>query len=213
MTATSHSFSVFGPSAYSAPTTARYFSGEAKQGSATEAPSNNGAEGSDQAANDVAKLQAEIESLKTKLKESNDQRVYLLAEMENVRRIAKNDIERATKYAAQPICKGLLLAIDNLQIAVDNLPREKLANDSVLQNYAEGIEATLKIFHKVLGEHGMVEFGQVGEKFDPNHHEAVAMIPAQEGQEPNTLGAVMKTGFFFKDRVLRAAQVAVVSKQ
>lgn len=161
----------------------------------------------------MKKLEAEVADLKKKLKDSNDNRVYLLAEMENVRRIAKTDVDKAKQYAAQPIAKALLLALDNLTMAVAAIPADKRKNDVAFGNLANGIEATLRIFQKVLGEHGTVEFGAVNDKFDPNKHEAVAMIPAAaEGQSPNTIAHVMKTGFMFKDRVLRPAQVAVFMK-
>jgi molecular chaperone GrpE len=138
-----------------------------------------------------------------KLRESNEARVYDMAEMENVRRIAKVDVERARAYAAQPIAKGLLLAVDNLSAAV------AAVEGKVDAGVSSGLSATLKIFLKVLGEHGVAQFGAPGEKFDPNVHEAVGMVP---GEPPNTLSAVLKTGFMFKDRVLRPAQVIVTMK-
>jgi molecular chaperone GrpE len=76
----------------------------------------------------------------------------------------------------------------------------------------EGVGATLKIFLKVLGEHGVAQFGAPGEKFNPNVHEAVAMLPAQADQQPNTVVNVLKVGYMFKDRVLRPAQVTVAMK-
>lgn len=163
-------------------------------------------------ADPVKKLEAEVAELKKKVKEVNDNRVYLLAEMENVRRIAKADVDKAKQYAAQPIAKALLVALDNLTMAVASIPGDKRQSDSAFNNLADGVDATLRIFSKTLSEHGTVQFGTVGEKFDPNRHEAVTMFPATAGQEPNTVAHVMKTGFLFKDRVIRPAQVAVFMK-
>jgi molecular chaperone GrpE len=56
------------------------------------------------------------------------------------------------------------------------------------------------------------QFGKVGEKFDPNRHEAMMQAPAPAGTEPNTVLALLKTGFVIKDRVLRPAQVVVATK-
>lgn len=187
----------------------------------TEPPAEEGAAGSEQkgagaasgASDKAAKLESEVADLKKKMKEINESRTYLLAEMENVRRIAKADVDKAKQYAAQPIAKSLLLALDNLTMAVSAIPADKRKADAAFANLAEGVDATLRIFTKVLKEHGTVEFGAVGDAFDPNKCEAVAMFPATaEGQKPNTVAHVMKTGFMFKDRVLRPAQVAVFVK-
>ena len=159
----------------------------------------------------LASLQAELASTKLKLKDALDSRAYLVAEMENVRRIAKLDVEKAKQYAAQPIAKGLLLAVDNLSITTAAIPKDGSLPPAVA-SLAEGVGATLKIFLKVLGEHGVAQFGVVGEKFNPNVHEAVAMLPAQSGQDPNTVVNVLGVGYMFKDRVLRPARVTVALK-
>lgn len=161
----------------------------------------------------MKKLEGEVAELKKKLLEVNQNRAYLFAEMENVRRIAKVDVDKAKQYAAQPIAKALLLAVDNLTMAAASIPDEKRKNDASFANLAGGVEATLKIFLKTLAEHGTVQYGAVHDKFDPNVHEAAAMIPSQSAsQAPNTIAHVMKTGFMFKDRCLRPAQVAVYMK-
>ena len=85
-------------------------------------------------------------------------------------------------------------------------------SDAQPGNALEGVGATLKIFLKVLGEHGVAQFGAPGERFNPNVHEAVAMVPAAPGQEANSVVAVLKVGYMFKDRVLRPAQVTVAMK-
>jgi molecular chaperone GrpE len=166
----------------------------------------------DTASAEVAALRAELESTRLKLKDALDSRAYLAAEAENARRIAKLDVDKARAYAAQPIAKGLLLAVDNLAIAQAALTPEVVASSPAVRALAEGVGATSKIFLKVLGEHGVAQFGAAGEKFNPNVHEAVSMQPAPAGAEPNTVLHVLKTGFMFKDRVLRPAQVVVAVK-
>jgi molecular chaperone GrpE len=141
-----------------------------------------------------------------------ESRAYLVAEMENVRRIAKVDVDKARTYAAQPIAKGLLLAVDNLSITSAAITPDLGAGNPAVAALGEGVGATLKIFLKVLGEHGVAQFGAPGEKFNPNVHEAVAMLPAQADQQPNTVVNVLKVGYMFKDRVLRPAQVTVAMK-
>jgi molecular chaperone GrpE len=164
------------------------------------------------AAAEAASLRAELDATRLKLKDALESRAYLAAEAENARRIAKLDVEKARAYAAQPIAKGLLLAVDNLAIAQAALTPEVVSSSPAVRALAEGVGATSKIFLKVLGEHGVAQFGAAGEKFNPNVHEAVSMQPAPAGAEPNTIMHVLKTGFMFKDRVLRPAQVIVAVK-
>ena len=159
-----------------------------------------------------AALQAELAATQAKLKEALEARAYLAADIENVRRIARVDVERARAYAAQPIAKGLLLAVDNLAITTAAITPDMAGGHAGVKALAEGVGATLKIFLKVLGEHGVAQFGAPGERFNPNVHEAVAMVPAAPGQEANSVVAVLKVGYMFKDRVLRPAPVTVAMK-
>jgi molecular chaperone GrpE len=187
-----------------------FFSGAASDAPPPPAEGGPAAGGADSA--EVAALRAELDATRSKLKDALDSRAYLAADAENARRIAKLDVEKARAYAAQPIAKGLLLAVDNLAIAQAALTPDVVASSPAVRALAEGVSATSKIFMKVLGEHGVAQFGAPGEKFNPNVHEAVSMQPAPAGSEPNTVIHVLKTGFMFKDRVLRPAQVVVAVK-
>jgi len=144
--------------------------------------------------------------------------VYLAAEMENVRRIARADVDKARAYGALPLAKGLLFAVDCLAAADGGAGGgaggggSGAAGAASAAALAEGVSATLKILLKTLAEHGVAQFGAAGEKFNPNVHEAVAMLPAAAGAAPGTVAAVLKSGFMFKDRVLRPAQVTVLVK-
>ncbi len=161
----------------------------------------------------VKELTAKVTALEAKVKELEADKLYKLAEMETVRRIARKDVDTAKQYAAQPIAKGLLLAIDNISSAIAAVPEDEAGKSKALANLLEGIRATHRIFLKVLGEHGVKPFGEAGDKFDANKYEAFAMVPAgAAGKEPNTVANVMQVGYMFKDRVLRPAQVAVFTK-
>ena len=157
-------------------------------------------------------LQAELAEAKAKLKDALESRAYLAADIENVRRIARADVAKAKQYAAQPVAKDLLLAVDNLAITVAAITPDMTAGSPGVRALSEGVGATLKIFLKVLGEHGVAQFGAPGERFNPNVHEAVTMVPAAPGQEANSVVGVLKVGYMFKDRVLRPAQVTVAMK-
>lgn len=169
----------------------------------------------DAPADPLKAAQAEIEKLRASLAESHSGRVRLLADMENVRTIARRDIEQGKAYALQSFSKRLLDVVDNLSRAVECVPagmRSKDAAGPVLYDLFIGVDATHRDFIKLLGQQGIEPFGKAGDKFDANRHEALLEVPATEASPPGSVATVLKTGFIMKDRVLRAAQVAVAVK-
>jgi molecular chaperone GrpE len=171
----------------------------------------------------IKELQTEIDVTKKKVKELSDDRIYQLAEMENVRRIASIDVKKAKEYACQPMAKGLLLALDNLESAlraagptVDAIKNGKIDGDALAKPFSdlvEGLQATERIFVKVIGEHGTTKFGTVGDKFDATRYDAMSLVPpTTDGQKPGHVQHVIQSGYNFKDRVLRPCQCFVVDK-
>jgi len=171
----------------------------------------------------IKELQTEIDATKKKVKELSDDRIYQLAEMENVRRIASIDVKKAKEYACQPMAKGLLLALDNLESAlraagptvdaVKNGKIDAVALAKPFSDLVEGLQATERIFVKVIGEHGTTKFGTVGDKFDATRYDAMSLVPpATDGQKPGHVQHVIQSGYNFKDRVLRPCQCFVVDK-
>jgi molecular chaperone GrpE len=71
---------------------------------------------------------------------------------------------------------------------------------------------TTEVMDKVLGKFDVIQFDPVGEKFDPNIHDAIFMIPESEEYENNHVGQVVQTGWKIGTRVLRAAKVGIVKK-
>ena len=159
----------------------------------------------------VVALEKQVEELKKQLKEQMDARVRTLAEAENARRIARNDVEHARTYSIQKFAKDMLEVADNLQRALDSVPEDKLKDNDLLFQLYDGVQRTRRGLEKTFGSYGIEEFGQVGEKFDPNKHEAMFQMPPGDNMEPGTVGQVLKTGYLFKDRVLRPAQVGTTT--
>jgi len=181
---------------------------EAAPGGAAAAPDAAGAD-------PAAALAAENTKLKASVQELNGARLRLLAEMENVRMIAKRDVEQAKAYALQGFAKRLLDVADNLSRAVSSVPaeaREKREGIEVFHVLYQGITATEKEMLKTLAGAGIERFGKAGEKFDPHRHEAMLQVPATGEAPENTVATLLKPGFTLKDRVLRPAQVAVAVK-
>lgn len=170
--------------------------------------SNVGVESKGLADTEIARLEEEVKSLK-------DQLMRSLAEQENTRRIAKRDVANAKQYAIKSFSKSLLDSSDNLERALDAVP-EDLRTDSenhpVLVTLYEGIKMTEAGLNKAFEMNGLKKFGEVGENFDPNMHEALFEY-GDPNREAGTVGQIMKSGFTLNDRVLRPAEVGVVKKE
>lgn len=138
----------------------------------------------------------------------NDRVLRGLAEMENVRAIARRDVEGARDFGIAKFARGLLDVADNLGLALRAVPPEDLEAGGVLQGLHQGVEATERELHKVLRQHGVEKFGEKGDVFDPNRHQALFETPADD-VEPGVVVDVTKTGYAIKDRVLRPAEVGV----
>lgn len=161
-------------------------------------------------------LQEENAKLKESVRELNSTRIRLLAEMENVRTIAKRDVDNAKTFSIQSFAKQLLNVADNLERAVEAVPeasRTKKDGKDVFGVLYEGVAATERELKKTLASFGIEPFGQKGDKFDPNRYDALMQVPATPDMPPNTVAQLLKVGYSFKERTLRPAQVAVSTQQ
>lgn len=188
--------------------------GEGGASSSSSPPGGESAPAGSDADAALAAAREENAKLKASVAELNGTRLRLLAEMENVRGIAKRDVDAAKAYALQGFAKRLLDAVDNLGRAVASVPpemREKREGHEVMGHLFEGVSATHRSLIKTLGEFGIVGFGGVGDKFDPNRHEAMLQVPATAEVKAGHVAAVFKEGFVLKDRVIRPAQVSIAT--
>ena len=147
------------------------------------------------AADPLAKAQAEIAQLK-------DAWLRARAETENVRRQGQADVARAHKYAIETFAKELLPVRDALE--------QTLATESASpEQLREGVELTLKSLTAAFDKASISTIEPVGEKFDPNRHQAMTMVPS--ARPAQTVAQVFQKGYLLNDRVLRPALVAVSS--
>lgn len=126
-----------------------------------------------------------------------------LAEAENARRRAEEAVEKAHKFGVEKFAKNLIPVLDSLEKALE---LNTNADDPMMQ----GVQATYRQFVQAMGKSGVTEINPVGEKFDPTQHQAIAMVPAQEGQTSGQVAQVFQRGWLISGRVLRAAMVSVV---
>lgn len=152
------------------------------------------------------------ESLEDKLAAANDQLLRALAELENTRRRAERDRGEALKYGAMSFARDMVGVADNLSRALkaidDTDEAAKADLPEAVQALLEGVAATQRDLMATLGRHKVTPLAPLGEKFDPNLHEAMFEAPGT-GQEAGTIIDVIETGFMMEERLLRPAKVGI----
>ena len=155
--------------------------------------------------------ESEIEALKAQAQEFQEQMLRSQAEMQNVRRRAEIDVEKAHKFALEKFVKELLPVADSLEKAVESTEGHENAGELVA-SIREGVEMTLNLFMGSLGKFNVVQLNPVGEPFDPQQHEAMSMVPAPDA-EPNSVVAVVQKGYTLNERLVRPAMVVVAKAE
>lgn len=156
---------------------------------------------------EIAQMREQI----IKLESQNADLLRHLAEFQNrnnemlqVMKRKEADIDQRLKFAHEKMTLDLLLPLDNLDRAVD--AARKAGDKGAL---AVGVMATLSQILDVLKRFGIAPIEAVGQPFDPMKHQAIQSKPAEDGQEPGSVTAVVQQGFTIHDRVLRPAAVIV----
>lgn len=153
----------------------------------------------------------ETEALEAKVQEFQEQMLRSQAEMQNVRRRAEIDVEKAHKFALEKFVKELLPVADSLEKAVESTEGHENAGE-VVANIREGVEMTLTLFMNSLQKFNVKQLNPVGEPFDPQQHEAMSMVPAPDA-EPNSVVAVVQKGYTLNDRLVRPAMVVIAKAE
>jgi molecular chaperone GrpE len=144
-------------------------------------------------------LEEQLSATEAKLAEMQDAFMRAKAEGDNIRRRAQDDVAKAHKFAVESFAEALLPVKDSLEMAL------KVETPSV-ESLKEGVEMTLKQLTSAFERNKLLEVvPAAGDKLDPNRHQAVAMVPAE--QEANTVVAVLQKGYTIADRLLRPAIV------
>jgi len=145
-------------------------------------------------------------ALENELAEAKKAVLYAHAEAQNVRRRAEKEAADARAYAATSFARDLLSVADNLERGLGAIPAELRADDK-FKALVTGLEATGRELEAVFQRHGIKKIVALGEKLDPNFHQAMLEMPSDK--EPGTVVQEMQAGYVIKDRLLRPALVAV----
>ena len=153
----------------------------------------------------IEDLESQLQEAQQSAKDNWDKLLRSQAEMENLKRRTTKDLENAHKFALDGFVKALLEVIDSLTMGIKSAKHEK----AQLETTTEGLELTMKVFNSTLEKFGVESINPIDEKFDPELHEAVTMVPMPD-KKSNTVLEVIQTGFTLNGRLVRPALVIVV---
>jgi molecular chaperone GrpE len=146
-------------------------------------------------------LRQALAAAQAKAAENHEQHLRCLAEIENVRRRAQEDVSKAHKFAIEAFAENLLPVRDSLEMALTTpVPS--------VESLREGVEATLRQLTQAFERNRIVVIDPLHEKFDPNRHQAISVAPSKD-VAPNHVVSVLQKGYLINDRVLRPALVTV----
>lgn len=154
-------------------------------------------------------LDARIRELEMEIATMKDQALRTMAEADNIRKRSEREVQNAKLYGIEKFATDMLSVYDNLSRALhtlDGQAKDELGENA--RNLMDGIELTEKNLLSAFERYQVKPVPGMGEKFDPNVHQAVAQIPHSE-IEKGHVAAVMQQGFTIGERTLRAAMVAV----
>lgn len=165
---------------------------------AAQAPESPEAQSGEPATKTIDELLSEAQA---KLEEQRDAWLRAVADAENARKRAQQDIANAHKYGVERLVETLLPVADALEATLG-------AENATLETLKSGVELTLKQLRAALDKASVTDIAPaVGDKFDPHRHEAMAAVEADA--EPNTVVALLQKGWLLHDRVIRPALVTV----
>ena len=159
----------------------------------------------------LAAIEAELAAKTAELAAFKDSALRQLAETQNLRRRAENEMAETRKYGAANFAREVLTVADNLKraLAAASTPAEDQASRAqMFDALRQGVELTDREFTAILERQGIKRIDPMDEKFDPNFHQAVFEAEA-EGAEPGTVMQVVQAGYRLQDRLLRPAMVGV----
>lgn len=163
----------------------------------------NGDNASDKGAaiNESNPLAAELEAVKAELAQVREESLRERAELDNQRKRLARDVEMARKFANERLLGGLLPVFDSLEAGL-------AVQSDTAQHLREGMELTLRQLLKVANDNALVAIDPAGQPFDPEQHQAMAMVD-EAGHAPGHVVQVYQKGWLLNDRLLRPALVTV----
>lgn len=151
-----------------------------------------------------AKLQKELETATKTIEEQKDKYLRLSAEFDNYRKRTMKEKAELIKNGGEKTISAILPILDDMERALQNA-----AKTEDLDAIRQGIELISQKFHKVLEQEGLQKMEPIGEAFDTDYHEAVALVPAPNEEQKGKVLDCVQTGYKLNDKVIRHAKVVV----
>jgi len=139
-----------------------------------------------------------------------DERLRLLAEMENLRKRSEKEKVESIKFGSSNLARDILSTNDNLTRALDNVPEEKNRTGAI-KNLIDGLRMVQKEFTTILERHGIKRINALNNKFDHNLHQAMIEIETEDKEEGIVVQEI-QSGYIMHDRLLRPTMVGVSKK-
>jgi molecular chaperone GrpE len=155
---------------------------------------------------DLARTRERLEEVERERDEFKNRMMRAAADLENFRRRSKRELEEAQKYGINPMVKDLLPQLDNLDRALEHVD-----NAADPGSVVDGVKMVHRGLMGALEKHGVQGFDAVGEKFDPQRHEALQQVESSE-HETNEIVSQFQKGYFVHERLVRPALVAVAKR-
>lgn len=161
---------------------------------------------SDQSSVSTELLAGQLEEARKEARDNWEQLLRTRAELENLRRRTQKELQDAHKFALERFCRELLPVLDSLELGIEAAVSDAAGGELV--KLREGSELTLRQFKAALQKFNIETVDPIGEIFNPEFHQAMAMEPSAE-VEANTVIKVFQKGYLLNQRLLRPAMVVV----
>jgi molecular chaperone GrpE len=148
-----------------------------------------------------------INQLEKKNSELNEQLLRTIAELENVRRRSREELEKASKFAITNFVSELVVIVENFLMASQNAPQQQIDQYPEIKNYATAILLTEKELLKILEKNQVARIFPLNQKFDHNFHEAISFV--ESDQEEGSILQVIQAGYTIANRLIKPALVVV----
>lgn len=155
---------------------------------------------------DESSKDKELEQLREKFQEINDKYLRLYSEFDNFRKRSVKEKLELRKTAAADIVTSLLPIIDDFERAEKSIQEDKESDAT-----KEGIKLIFNKLKSVLNQNGVEEMKTIGEKFDPDLHEAITKIPADSDDKKGTIVDETQKGYMMNGKVIRFPKVVVAN--
>ena len=152
----------------------------------------------------INELELALAAAKSTVADQKDSVIRAKAEVDNIRRRAAQDVEKARKFALEKFAGEMLTSVDNLERALQSIDKEDESNKGII----EGVELTLQGLISSLEKFGVNAVDPKDQPFNPELHQAMSMQEVPD-VAPNTVIAVMQKGYELNGRLIRPAMVMV----